>query len=212
VCEQFPPVAGGRSLELLSVGFSHVRRLSGSAAGKSDRTRFPDGRPRVSTGMTTSHNDVPAGAAPAYADPLTAGLPAPRALQAARQILGGPHLSVLATTNADGSAQMSVILVKPDGDDILFSTIEGRRKTKNMARDPRVTLLLHSLAAAATDSAYATVYGTVEFADDPGGAFHQVMYDLHLGGATPPPEPGAHRLIVRIHPHRAYAALPFAAE
>lgn len=102
------------------------------------------------------------------------GLPADRALQVARQILEGPHLSVLATTNADRSAQMSVIFVKPDGADIFFSTIEGRRKTTNMLRDPRVTLLLHSLIASATDSAYATIHGTVELTDDPGGAFHQV--------------------------------------
>lgn len=162
--------------------------------------------------MTTSHNHGPAGSAPAYEDPLTKGLPADRALQAARQILGRPHVSVLATTNADGSAQMSVIFVKPEGDDVLFSTIEGRRKTVNMLRDPRVTLLLHSLAASATDSAYATIHGTVELADDPDGAFHQVMYNLHMGGATPPPEPGAHRLTVRIHPQHAYAALPYSPE
>jgi PPOX class probable F420-dependent enzyme len=162
--------------------------------------------------MTTPHNHEPAGSAPAYADPLTKGLPADHALQAARQMLGGPHLSVLATTNADGSAQMSVIFVKRDGDDILFSTIEGRRKTTNMVRDPRVTLLVHSLAASATDSAYATIHGTVELADDPGGQFHQVMYELYMGTATPPAEPGAHRLIVRIHPQRAYAALPFSSQ
>ena len=162
--------------------------------------------------MTTPHNHEPAGSAPAYADPLTKGLPADHARQAARQILGAPHLSVLATTNADGSAQMSVIFVKPDGDDVLFSTIEGRRKTANMARDPRVTLLLHSLAASATDSAYATIHGTVELTDDPGGQFHQVMYELHMGAATPPAEPGAHRLIVRIHPQRAYAALPYSSQ
>jgi hypothetical protein len=30
------------------------------------------------------------------------------------------------------------------GDDVLFSTIEGRRKTADMLRDPRVTLLPHS--------------------------------------------------------------------
>jgi PPOX class probable F420-dependent enzyme len=159
--------------------------------------------------MTTPHDHVPAAT---YKDPLTKGLPADRALQAARHILGGPHLSVLATTNADGSAQMSVILVKPDGDDILFSTIEGRRKTTNMLRDPRVTLLLHSLTASATDSAYATVHGTAEVTDDPDGSFHQVMYDFHMGGATPPPEPGAHRLIVRIRPRRAYAAIPVRSE
>jgi PPOX class probable F420-dependent enzyme len=176
------------------------------------RDRFLGRRSLVSTGMTTPHDHHPAGSAPAYADPLTKGLPADRALRAARQISGGPHLSVLATTNADGSAQMSVIFVKLDGDDILFSTIEGRRKTANMLRDPRVTLLLHSLSAPGTESAYATVYGTVELTDDPGGAFHQVMYGLYMGGATPPPEPGARRLVVRIRPRRAYAALPFSPE
>jgi PPOX class probable F420-dependent enzyme len=153
----------------------------------------------------------PAGSAPTYADPLTRGLPADRALQVARQILAGPHLSVLATTNADRSAQMSVIFVRPDGEDILFSTIDGRRKTANIVRDPRVTLLLHSLPASAT-SAYATIYGTAELTDDPDEAFHQGMYDLHMGGATPPPEPGAHRFIVRIRPQRAYAPFPYSAE
>jgi PPOX class probable F420-dependent enzyme len=159
-------------------------------------------------GMTTSHDHRPA---PSYPDPLTKGLPADHALQVARQILGGPHLSVLATTNADRSAQLSVIFVKPDGDDILFSTIQGRRKTTNMSRDPRVTLSLHRLPASAV-SAYATVRGTVELTDDPDGAFHEVMYALHLGGATPPLEPGAHRLIVRVHPRRAYAPFPFSSE
>jgi PPOX class probable F420-dependent enzyme/deazaflavin-dependent oxidoreductase (nitroreductase family) len=150
--------------------------------------------------------------APTYEDPLRKGLPADRARQVARQILGGSHLSVLATNNPDGSAQMSVIFVMPDGDDILFSTIDGRRKAANIRRDPRVTLLLHSLTASATDSAYATVHGTAEVTDDPDGAFHQAMYDFHMGGATPPPEPGAHRLIVRIRPERAYAAVPYSSE
>jgi PPOX class probable F420-dependent enzyme len=159
--------------------------------------------------MTTPHDHGPVGSVPAYQDLLTKGLPARRAVQAVRQILDGPHLSVLATTDADRSAQMSVVFVQPDGDDILFSTIEGRRKTVNMSRDPRVTLLLHNLDPSPTDSAYATVHGTVEFTSDPGGAFHQTIYGLYMGGGTPPPEPGAHRLIIRIHPQRAYAALPY---
>lgn len=162
--------------------------------------------------MTTTHNHAPADSAPAYADPFAKGLPRPDALRVVRQILGGPHLSVLATANADGSAQMSVIFVKPDGDDILFSTIEGRRKTKNMARDPRVTLLLHSLTGSAAGSAYATVHGTVELTGDPDGAFHQEMYDLHMGGASTPAEPGAHRIIVRVRPQRVYAPFPYSSE
>jgi PPOX class probable F420-dependent enzyme len=161
--------------------------------------------------MTTPHDHRSADPARTYPDPLTKGLPADHARQVARQILGGPHLSVLATTNADGSPQLSVIFVQPDGDDILFSTIQGRRKTANMSRDPRVTLSLHRLPASAV-SAFATIHGTVELSDDPDGAFLQVIYAFHMGGATPPPEPGARRLIVRVRPRRVYAPFPFSSE
>jgi len=96
-----------------------------------------------------------------------------------------------------------VIFVKREGDDILFSTIRGRRKTTNMVRDPRVSLLVHSVPIQDETSTYATIAGTVELTDDPAGAFHQVMYDLYMGGATPPAEPGAQRVIVRIR-HKVY--------
>src|ERR1700761_3934332 len=64
--------------------------------------------------------------------------------QTIRYILDGPHLSVLSTVNADGTPQTSVIFVKQDGDHLLVSTIKGR-KTINMIRDPRATLLIHGL-------------------------------------------------------------------
>jgi PPOX class probable F420-dependent enzyme len=127
---------------------------------------------------------------------------------AVRRILDGSHVSVLATTNADGSPQTSVIFVTREGDDILFSTIKGRRKTTNMLRDPRVNLLLHTLPVEQEGSTYATISGPVELVDDPDGSFHQVMYDIHMGGATPPPEPGGRRLIVRITPQTVYVS-PF---
>jgi PPOX class probable F420-dependent enzyme len=119
-----------------------------------------------------------------------------------RRILDGPHLSVLATANVDGSAQTSVIFVKREGDHVLFSTVKGRRKTTNMVRDPRVNLLVHTLPV--TGPCYATISGTVELTDDPDRSFLQVMYDLRMGGATPPPEPGAERVIVRLTPYRVY--------
>ena len=129
--------------------------------------------------------------------------------QAVRYILDGPHLSVLVTLDADGKAQTSVIFVKRDGDDILFSTIKGRRKTINMSRDPRVNLLIHGLPVDRPNYAgdgpnYATISGAAELTEDPNGAFHQEMYDIHMGGATPPPEPGAQRVIVRIVAQRIY--------
>jgi PPOX class probable F420-dependent enzyme len=125
---------------------------------------------------------------------------------AVRQIFNGPHLSILATANGDGSPQTSVIFVTQEGDDILFSTIKSRRKTTNMLRDPRVNLLVHTLPVEEDGSTYATISGTVELIDDPDGSFHQVMYDIHMGGATPPPEPGAERLIARITPHTVYVS------
>jgi PPOX class probable F420-dependent enzyme len=140
-----------------------------------------------------------------FHDPQKKGRPSGDARQTATRIISGPHLSVLSTTNPDGSPQSSVIFVQPDGDDVLFSTIRGRRKTANMARNPRVSLLVHSLPGAAGEITYAAISGTVELADDPEAAFHQVMYDLHMGGAPAPTEPGAERLIVRLRPDHIYA-------
>jgi PPOX class probable F420-dependent enzyme len=139
-------------------------------------------------------------------------MPSPdkRLHEAVRYILNGSHLSVLSTADPDGKPQTSVIFVKPDGSDILFSTIKGRRKTTNMSRDPRVNLLIHGLPVDLPNHAgdgpnYATISGTVQLTDDPEGAFHQEMYEIHMGGATPPPEPGAQRVIARIVPHHIYA-------
>jgi PPOX class probable F420-dependent enzyme len=129
--------------------------------------------------------------------------------QTVRNLLDGPHLSVLTTIDPDGKPQTSVIFVKRDRDHILFSTIKGRRKTTNMSRDPRVNLLIHGLPTDRSNDAgdgpnYATISGSVELTDDPHGAFHQDMYDLHMGGAAPPPEPGARRVTARIVPQRVY--------
>lgn len=133
----------------------------------------------------------------------------PNLNEAVRSILAGPHLSVLATIDPDGKPQTSVIFVKQDGDTIVFSTIKGRRKTLNMSRDPRVNLLIHGLPTDRPSQTgdgpnYATISGIVQLTDDPTGAFHQEMYDVHMGGATPPPEPGAQRVIVRIVPQQVY--------
>ncbi|MFI6025540.1 TIGR03618 family F420-dependent PPOX class oxidoreductase [Amycolatopsis magusensis] len=81
----------------------------------------------------------------------------------ARHILDGPHTAILATTNADGRPQSSVIFVKREGDETVFTTIRGRLKIRNMERDPRVSLLV-----VAHTAAYVEIRGTVTIADDPG--------------------------------------------
>jgi PPOX class probable F420-dependent enzyme len=44
----------------------------------------------------------------------------------------------VATTNPDGSPQVSVVWVTRDGDRVLFATAEGRAKPRNLRLDPRV--------------------------------------------------------------------------
>jgi PPOX class probable F420-dependent enzyme len=120
--------------------------------------------------------------------------------EAAREVLDGPHFAVLATSNADGRPQSSVIFVNRDGDTVVFSTIKGRLKTRNMARDPRVSLLVVDKE----NGRYVEIRGSVEITDDPEKRLLYEMYDRYMGGMSPPPEPDAERLIVRVRPDKLY--------
>jgi PPOX class probable F420-dependent enzyme len=124
--------------------------------------------------------------------------------ESAREVLDGPHFAVLATSNADGRPQSSVIFVKRDGDTVVFSTITGRLKTRNMARDPRVSLLVVDKE----NGRYVEIRGSVEITDDPEKRLLYEMYDRFKGGMPPPPEPDAERLIVRVRPDKLYQFPP----
>jgi PPOX class probable F420-dependent enzyme len=126
---------------------------------------------------------------------------------AAREVIDGPHIAAIATSNTDGRPQSSVIFVKRDGDTVVFSTIKGRLKTRNMARDPRVSLLVVDKGK----GRYVEIRGTVEITDDPEKRLLYEMYDRYMGGMAPPPEPDAERLIVRITPEKVYQFPPAAA-
>ena len=122
---------------------------------------------------------------------------------ATRELLDGPHTAVLATTNHDGRPQSSIIFVKRDGDTVVFSTIKGRLKTRNMARDPRVSLLVLANAGQ-----YVEIRGSVDITGDPDKLLLHEMYQRYMGGKAPPPEPDAERLIVRITPEKLYVWPP----
>ena len=49
----------------------------------------------------------------------------------------------LATINPDGWPQVSTMWVDIEGDDIILNTAIGRRKEKNLRRDPRLTISTH---------------------------------------------------------------------
>jgi PPOX class probable F420-dependent enzyme len=58
-----------------------------------------------------------------------------------QDLVDGPVLVTLATTMPDGQPQLSVIWCNRDSSHVLINTVIGRQKDKNMARDPKVTLL-----------------------------------------------------------------------
>jgi PPOX class probable F420-dependent enzyme len=59
-----------------------------------------------------------------------------------RALLSAPNFASLATVMADGGPQASVVWIHVEDDTILVNTAEGRTKTENMRRDPRVAICL----------------------------------------------------------------------
>ncbi|MBF6589385.1 MAG: PPOX class F420-dependent oxidoreductase, partial [Ktedonobacterales bacterium] len=57
-----------------------------------------------------------------------------------RRFLDEPRFAVLATLSPDGTPQQTVIWYELDGDEIVMNTAEGRIKSGNLRRDPRISL------------------------------------------------------------------------
>ena len=65
------------------------------------------------------------------------GIPLPEDLKAVIDTKSYAHLTTL---DPDGSPQASAMWIMRNGDQIVFNTAEGRRKWKNLQRDPRVAV------------------------------------------------------------------------
>ena len=122
---------------------------------------------------------------------------------AVRQIVDGANPAVLGTINPDGSPQTSVVWVDRDGDDLLISTAAGRRKEKNLRRDPRASVCVIDKA---DPDWYAEVRGLATITEDPGRQLAVRLAEIYEGpGAGEeflmlPPE--IIRVVVRITPRR----------
>jgi PPOX class probable F420-dependent enzyme len=113
----------------------------------------------------------------------------------AKELLDGRCFAVLATLNADGAPQTSVIWAARDGDVVVFTTHDKRRKTRNLQRDSRASITLFAL-----DDPYSPVNisGTVELVDDPERTLSIELTRRYLDQDPPPDPPGSHRLIGRL--------------
>jgi PPOX class probable F420-dependent enzyme len=121
------------------------------------------------------------------------------------RLADGRNYGVLATVNPDGSPQTSVVWVGRDGADLLFSTVEGRVKHRNMVRDPRVSV---TIIDSADPENYVELRGTVSITPDIDSQVDNELSWKYDGKDKDPDRPGAVRVVVRMTVEKAtgYAA------
>jgi PPOX class probable F420-dependent enzyme len=125
--------------------------------------------------------------------------------EATLRLVDGRNYAVLATVNSDGSPQTSVVWVGRDGEELLFSTVEGRVKHRNMLRDPRVSV---TIIDSADPENYVELRGRVTMTTDTGRRVDTQLSWKYDGRDPAEDRPGAVRVVVRVQVEKAtgYAA------
>jgi PPOX class probable F420-dependent enzyme len=109
---------------------------------------------------------------------------------AVRKLFDDPNPAVLATVNPDGSPQTSVVWVGRDGDELIISSQAGRRKEKNIRRDPRVSISVYDRA---DPQQYVEVRGVAAVTEDVGRELAVRLDEAYEG-------PGAGDSVLRLPP------------
>lgn len=105
----------------------------------------------------------------------------------------------LATVNADGSPQVTPVWCDYDGKHVIVNSARGRRKDRNMLRDPRVAL---SILDPDNPYRYLEVRGRVVEVTEAGADDHiNKMAKKYLGvDVYPHRQPGEVRVLYKIQP------------
>jgi PPOX class probable F420-dependent enzyme len=132
----------------------------------------------------------------------------------ARDLIEQGRLAHLVTLNADGSAQVSIVWVGLDGDELVTGHLSPtQHKLRNIRRDPRVVL---SLEAGTRNEhgldEYLVVHGTARLVDGGAPELLQRLAEVYLGPGVkfPPmddPPPGT---VCRIEVDRVGGVGPWA--
>ncbi|GAA2062390.1 hypothetical protein GCM10009801_05470 [Streptomyces albiaxialis] len=116
-----------------------------------------------------------------------------------KKVLDGQVFVAVATIQPDGSPQVSPVWAKRDGDDVLISTTVDRRKTRNLRRDPRVTVLVQP---ADNPYTYAELRGTATLTTEGGQELIDELARKYTGKTyaefNPASSEDAERVVVRI--------------
>ncbi|WP_457033930.1 PPOX class F420-dependent oxidoreductase [Kitasatospora sp. P5_F3] len=98
--------------------------------------------------------------------------------EAVRALLDAPVPAVLATVNPDGGPQTSVVWVGRDGDELVISSAAGRRKVRNLEREPRASLTVYDPA---DPLRYVELRGRATVREDEGRALAVALAEQYEG-------------------------------
>jgi PPOX class probable F420-dependent enzyme len=119
-----------------------------------------------------------------------------------------PVYATVATILPDGQPHLTVVWLKRDGDDVVFSTTVDRVQGKNLARDPRVTVMINPPDAPYT---YAAIRGTATVTPDPERALPDELSLKYTGKDyrtfNPSSKNDGDRVIVRVTPTKVTGRL-----
>ncbi|MFC9061820.1 PPOX class F420-dependent oxidoreductase [Streptomyces sp. NPDC057074] len=116
-----------------------------------------------------------------------------------RALLDGRNFASVATLGPDGSPQNSVVWIKREGDTVLFSSVDGRQKVRNLRRDPRISLSVYDLANPYTS---VEIRGTAEIVPDEGKRLPRDLSHKYLGIDPPAEQDEETRVIIRVVPRK----------
>ncbi|MEO6501397.1 MAG: PPOX class F420-dependent oxidoreductase [Jatrophihabitantaceae bacterium] len=116
----------------------------------------------------------------------------------AKKLLDVPNFVVVATSNTDGSPQTSVLWATYEGDELLLSTIQGRKKETNWLKDPRASVLILDREDLYH---YVEVRGAVSMSTEGGPALIERLSQVYTGKSWTDDE-GTDRIrvVVRVRP------------
>lgn len=116
-----------------------------------------------------------------------------------RALLDGRNFASVATLGPDGAPQNSVVWIKREGDTVLFSSVDGRQKVRNLRRDPRISLSVYDLANPYTS---VEIRGTAEVVPDEGKRLPHELSHKYLGIDPPAEKEDEARVIIRVVPRK----------
>lgn len=119
--------------------------------------------------------------------------------EATRGLLDGKNFATIATVNPDGGPQSSVVWVKREDDTMLFSTARGRRKERNLSRDPRISV---SIFETENPYNYVEIRGHAEITEAGGRELIDELANKYTDKDYPAEPPEVVRVIVRVRPEK----------